>query len=48
MAGAHRAKRSAACWDARNGHGEPVASGVYVYELRAGTHRDVRRMVVRK
>ncbi|MAF12930.1 hypothetical protein CMK11_20970, partial [Candidatus Poribacteria bacterium] len=47
-AGAYRARRSAAYWDGRNDHGEPVTSGVYVYELRAGTHRGMRRMVVRK
>ena len=28
--------------------GEAVASGVYMYELRAGNHREMRRMIVRK
>jgi hypothetical protein len=38
----------AAYWDGRDTTGVPVASGVYVYELRAGNYRELRRMVVRK
>ncbi|GIX07012.1 MAG: hypothetical protein KatS3mg115_1415 [Candidatus Poribacteria bacterium] len=38
----------AAHWDGRNQLGEPVASGVYFYELRAGSQRVVRRMVLLK
>ena len=38
----------AAYWDGRNDLGEAVASGAYVYELRAGWRRETRRMVVLK
>ncbi|MBT3271224.1 hypothetical protein HN371_29060 [Candidatus Poribacteria bacterium] len=47
-AGAYRAKQDAAYWDGRNTLGERVASGVYVYELRAREFRAIRRMLVRK
>ena len=46
--GAYRGRSSAAYWDGRNGTGEQVASGVYLYELRAGGYREMRRRVVRK
>ncbi|MBT3269682.1 hypothetical protein HN371_21235 [Candidatus Poribacteria bacterium] len=46
--GPYRDRRAAAYWDGRNDVGEPVTSGAYVYELRAGAHRDMRRMIVRK
>ena len=46
--GAYHSRGDAAYWDGRNDTGEPVASGVYVYELRAGSDRHARRMVVRK
>jgi hypothetical protein len=48
MQGEYRARESAAYWDGRNQMGERVASGVYVYELLAGDHRAVRRMVIGK
>jgi len=47
-AGAYRRRATAAYWDGRNAVGEAVASGVYMYELRAGNHREMRRMIVRK
>jgi hypothetical protein len=47
-AGHHRDRNRAAYWDGINELGEVVASGVYVYELRAGGYLDMRRMVVRK
>jgi len=50
--GEHVDRAHAAYWDGRNQSGEPVASGVYVYELTAAEHgavrREVRRMVVAK
>ena len=46
--GEHADRAHAAYWDGRNQAGEPVASGVYVYELTAGDRREVRRMVVAK
>jgi hypothetical protein len=33
-------------WDARNGSGRFVASGVYFYRLDAGDFRDVRKIVL--
>ena len=35
-------------WDGRNDSGEPVASGVYFYQLRAGDYAALRRMVILK
>lgn len=46
--GYYTARADAAYWDGRNAVGEQVASGVYVYELRAGGERQVRRMLVLK
>ncbi|GIX07015.1 MAG: hypothetical protein KatS3mg115_1418 [Candidatus Poribacteria bacterium] len=47
-AGFYTRPGNAAYWDGRNELGEPVSSGVYFYELRAGSHREVRRMVILK
>ncbi|MDE0504016.1 MAG: cohesin domain-containing protein, partial [Candidatus Poribacteria bacterium] len=38
----------AAYWDGRNESGESVASGIYVYHLRAGDYAASRRMVIVK
>ncbi len=46
--GTYRGRSTAAYWDGRNGVGERVSSGAYVYELRAGAHREMRRMIVHK
>jgi hypothetical protein len=46
--GTYHTQGDAVRWDGRNEHGEPVGSGVYLYEIRAGTHREIRRMVVQK
>jgi hypothetical protein len=46
--GEYAGRDSAAYWDGRNDYGEPVASGTYVYELRAGDERSVRRMALLK
>jgi len=45
---AYHTRDEAAYWNGTNDVGEPVTSGVYVYELRVGEHREMRRMVVRK
>ena len=37
-------KHHAAYWDGRNDSGELLASGVYVYKLRAGSYRGARRI----
>jgi hypothetical protein len=46
--GSYADRSRAAYWDGRNESGEPVAGGVYHYELRAGDHRATRRMVILK
>ena len=47
-AGYYTARAKAAYWDGRNENGESVASGVYFYQLRAGGHSALRRMVIVK
>jgi hypothetical protein len=47
-AGSYADRSSAAYWDGRNAIGEPVAGGVYHYEIRAGDYRATRRMVILK
>ena len=46
--GTYRTRTRAAYWDGRNASGEPVASGVYFYTLRAGDVKSTRRMVILK
>ena len=46
--GSYRRRATAAYWDGRNEVGEAASSGVYLYALRAGGHREMRRMIVRK
>ena len=47
-AGYYTDRAKAAYWDGRNASGESVASGVYVYKLRAGSYHALRRMVIVK
>ena len=47
-AGSYTTRGRAACWDGRNGLGEEVSSGVYIYQLRAGRRTFVRKMVILK
>jgi hypothetical protein len=47
-AGSYADRSRAAYWDGRNESGEPVAGGVYHYEIRAGAYRATRRMVILK
>ena len=47
-AGIYQSRSRAAYWDGRNAAGEPVASGVYFYTLRAGDFSATRKMVIRK
>ena len=43
VAGTHRV-----VWDDKNDRGRFVASGVYLYEMQAGTFTGVKRMVFLK
>ena len=46
--GYYTTKETAAYWDGRNEKGEKVASGVYIYQLRADGKTLSRKMVVLK
>ena len=46
--GVYQGKGRAAYWDGRNMQGEPVASGVYFYTLKAGEFTATRKMLIRK
>ncbi|MDA1193230.1 MAG: hypothetical protein O3A46_16260, partial [Candidatus Poribacteria bacterium] len=45
-AGRYSDKSRAIYWDGRNDLGESVASGVYIIELQAGSHREMRRLTI--
>ena len=47
-AGMYHTRSRAASWDGRNAQGEPVASGVYFYTLKAGEFTATRKMLIRK
>ena len=47
-AGHYAARGKAAYWDGRNERGEAVASGIYIYQFRAGDYAASRRMVIMK
>ena len=47
-AGMYQSRTRAAYWDGRNTVGEPVASGVYFYTLKAGDFTATRKMLIRK
>ena len=47
-AGTYQNRSRAAYWDGRNRGGEPVASGLYFYTLRAGKFTATRKMLIRK
>ena len=47
-AGVYQNKGRAAYWDGRNAQGEPVASGLYFYTLKAGDFIATRKMLIRK
>ena len=46
--GSYRDRSRAAYWDGSNSVGETVASGAYIYGLRADEQRHARRMVIWK
>ena len=47
-AGTYHGRSRAAYWDGRNAQGEPVASGLYFYTLKAGDFTATRKMLIRK
>ena len=47
-AGTYQSRNRALYWDGRNQEGEPVASGLYFYTLRAGEFTSTRKMLIRK
>ena len=47
-AGIYHSRSRAAHWDGRNAVGEPVASGLYFYTLKAGDFAATRKMLIRK
>ena len=47
-AGIYQSQSRAAYWDGKNDVGEPVASGVYFYTLKAGEFTSTRKMLIRK
>ena len=47
-AGYYAERGKAAYWDGRNERGEVVASGIYIYQFRAGDYAASRRMVIVK
>ena len=46
--GNYAERGKAAYWDGRNERGEAVASGIYIYQFRAGDYATSRRMVILK
>ena len=46
--GVYHSINRAAYWDGRNAQGEPVASGVYFYTLKADEFTATRKMLIRK
>ena len=47
-AGFYQDQKRAAYWDGRNDFGEPVASGVYFYQLGTSSFQQTRRMLILK
>ena len=47
-AGVYHSRTRAAYWDGRNEFGEPVASGIYLYMIKAGEFTATRKMLIRK
>jgi flagellar hook assembly protein FlgD len=48
VSGTYRAGYHAIRWNGTNQDSEPVASGVYIYMLEAGTFHSVKKMLLMK
>ena len=46
LSGWRRAGRHAVLWDGRHARGHRMASGVYVYRLRTGSHTELRKLAL--
>ncbi|MGQ9608276.1 MAG: FlgD immunoglobulin-like domain containing protein, partial [bacterium] len=46
LPGFYTTKDKSAYWDGRNDLGEPVASGVYFYNIKIGNYSSTRKMVL--
>ncbi len=46
--GSYVTKDKAAYWDGKNDAGESVSSGIYIYQMNAGTYRLTKKMVIYK
>ena len=47
-AGTYHGRNRAAYWDGKNDQGEPIASGIYFYMIKAGDFTATRKMLIRK
>ena len=48
VAAVYESRSKAAYWDGRNEVGEPVASGVFFYQLSTGNFSATRKMLIAK
>lgn len=48
QAGIHLNRDQAAYWDGKDEIGQPVSSGVYFYQMKAGNFNATRKMVIVK
>ena len=46
--GTYTTRGRAVYWDGEDMYGEPIANGLYFYQIRAGDYAQVRRMVILK
>ena len=46
--GLYATRDKAAYWDGKNESGEPVGSGIYFYQIKAGEYMSTKKLVVVK